>query len=367
MELLVVAGEASGDRHAAEVVSALKARRPELRFFGMGGERLKAAGVELVYGSHEISVMGLTEVLPKIPRILRVLKELAAEAERRKPAAALLVDVPDFNLRLAERLKRRGIKVAWYISPMVWAWRPGRVRQIAQRVDRMLCILPFEEEFYRSTPVRARYVGNPVVEQVPPPDDTASFRRALGLPLEGPSVAMLPGSRRSEIARILPTLAEAARLIEARAVVPVAPGIDRAEIARAFEGLDAHLVDGRAAEVVGACDVAVVASGTAALEAGLMQRPLVVVYRVAPLSYVVGRALVKLEHVSLINLLAGRGVVPELLQGAFTPEAVAGHVETLWSGPARARQLAGLAEVRAKLGGPGAAGRAAEAVLELLP
>lgn len=367
MDLLVVAGEASGDRHAADVVAALKARRPELRFFGMGGERLAAAGVELVHGSHEISVMGITEVLPKIPRILTVLADLARAAAERRPVAALLVDVPDFNLRLAKRLRVLGVPVAWYISPMVWAWRPGRVKAIAARVDRMLCILPFEEEFYRGTGVAARYVGNPVVEQVPAPAEPASFRRALGLPVEGRYLALLPGSRRSEISRILPTLVEAAKKLGEPVIVPMAPGLDRAAIVEAFAGVRAHFVDGRAAEVVGASDVAVVASGTATLEAGLMQRPLVVVYRVAPVSYLVGRAMVKLEHFSLVNLLAGRGVVPELLQRGFTAEAVARHVGELWSGPARVAQLRGLAEVRAKLGGPGAAGRAADAVLELLP
>jgi lipid-A-disaccharide synthase len=366
VDLLVVAGEASGDRHAADVVAALKARRPELRFFGMGGDRLKAEGVELVHGSHEISVMGITEVLPKIPRILTVLKELAATARERKPAAAVLVDVPDFNLRLAKRLKALGVPVAWYISPMVWAWRPGRVKAIAARVDRMMCILPFEEDFYRGTGVAARYVGNPVIEQVPAAAEPAHFRRALGLPVEGRYLALLPGSRRSEIARILPALAGAARLIDAPVIVPIAPGLDREPIARAFEGVRAHFVDGRAAEVVGASDVAVVASGTATLEAGLMRRPLVVVYRLAPVSYLVGRAMVKLPHFSLVNLLAGRGVVPELLQGELTPEAIAKQVAELWSGPARDAQLTGLDEVRAKLGGPGAAGRAADAVLELV-
>jgi lipid-A-disaccharide synthase len=371
MDVLVVAGEASGDRHAADVVAALKAARPGLRFFGMGGPALAAQGVELIHGAHEISVMGFTEVLPKIPRILEVMGDLAAAAEKRKPPVALLVDVPDFNLRLAKRLKAMGVKIAWYISPMVWAWRPGRVRAIAARVDRMMCILPFEEDFYRGTGVRARYVGNPLVEQLPPPQPVGSYRQALQLSEGGPHLALLPGSRRSEIARILPDLVAAARLIAQekpglKVVVPIAPGLERASIAPAFEGLDARFIEGRAAEVVGACDVAVVASGTGSLEAGLMQRPLVVVYRVAPVSYLVGRALVKLKHVSLPNLLAGRALVPELLQADFTPQAVAGAVRPLWEGPAREAQLAGLEDVRKKLGGPGAARRAAEDVLGLL-
>jgi lipid-A-disaccharide synthase len=371
MDVLVVAGEASGDRHAADVVAALRARQPELRFFGMGGQHLEAQGVELIHGAHEISVMGITEVLPKIPRILQVLGDIAEAARARRPVAALLVDVPDFNLRLAKRLKTLAVPVAWYISPMVWAWRPGRVKAIAARVDRMMCILPFEEDFYRGTPVQARYVGNPVVEQIPAPRTPAAWRRELGIAENGRILAVLPGSRRSEIARILPTLAISARALAAenrglRVIVPVAPGLDKTTITPAFTGLEAIFLDGRAAEAVGASDVAVVASGTATLEAGLMQRPLVVVYRLAAVSYLVGRAMVKLPYFSLINLLAGRAVVPELLQGELTTEAVAREVRSLWRGPARDTQLAGLEEVRARLGSSGAAARAASIVLELV-
>jgi lipid-A-disaccharide synthase len=375
VDVLVVAGEASGDRHAADVVAELKRRDPTLRFFGMGGPALEAQGVELSHGSHEISVMGLTEVLPKIPRILQVLGELAAETKKRRPAVALLVDVPDFNLRLAKRVKALGVPVAWYISPMVWAWRPGRVKAIAARVDRMLCILPFEEEFYRGTKVAARYVGNPLVEQLPPRGPPAAFRKSLQLDAgEGrPHLAVLPGSRRSEIARILPELVAAAKLVAVdrpglRVVVPIAPGLERAIVEAPFagSGLDVHFTSGRAAEAVGACDVAIVASGTATLEASLMERPLVVVYRMAPVSYLVGRALVKLDHFSLVNLLAGRTVVPELLQGAFTARAVADEVAKLWEGPARDAQLEGMRGILQKLGPPGAARRAADEIWALV-
>ena len=180
-ELMVVAGEASGDLHAADVLAELRRRRPELRAFGMGGARLEAAGLERLFDAREISVMGIAEVLPRLPRIWRVFRALVRAARQRRPAAALLVDVPDFNLRLARKLRRLGIPVVFYVSPTVWAWRRGRVRQIARDVDRMLCILPFEEDFYRTHGVRARYVGNPVVEQVPPPGAPEAFRRALGL------------------------------------------------------------------------------------------------------------------------------------------------------------------------------------------
>ncbi|MFY0521728.1 lipid-A-disaccharide synthase [Archangium gephyra] len=374
-QILVVAGEASGDAHASELVAALKAQRPDLSFFGMGGSRLAAQGVELLYGAHEVNVMGITEVLPKIPRILQVMGGLAQAAAERRPVCAILVDIPDFNLRLAARLKKLGIPVAYYVSPMIWAWRRGRVKTIAKLVDRMLCILPFEEDFYREAGVSARYVGSPVVEQVPAPASAASFRQKLGLPVETPTLALLPGSRMSEIRRILPSMVGAAKQLVAerpglQVVVPVAPTIPREEILSRFEGSGVQpvLVEGRAPEVVGASDAAIVASGTAALEAGLMQRPLVVVYRVSLVTYLVGRMMLKVAHVALVNLLAGRRVVPELLQGDMTPERIAGEIRRLWvPGTPREEMLQGLEEVRTRLGQHGAAARAAEAVLELLP
>ncbi|HEY0096292.1 MAG TPA: lipid-A-disaccharide synthase [Archangium sp.] len=374
-QILVVAGEASGDAHASELVAALKARRPDLSFFGMGGSRLAAQGVELLYGAHEVNVMGITEVLPKIPRILQVMGGLARAAAERRPVCAILVDIPDFNLRLAARLKKLGIPVAYYVSPMIWAWRRGRVKTIAKLVDRMLCILPFEEDFYREAGVSARYVGSPVVEQVPSPASAASFRQKLGLPVETPTLALLPGSRMSEIRRILPSMVGAAKQLVAerpglQVVVPVAPTIPREEILSRFEGSGVQpvLVEGRAPEVVGASDAAIVASGTAALEAGLMQRPMVVVYRVSLVTYLVGRMMLKVAHVALVNLLAGRRVVPELLQGDMTPERIAGEIRRLWvPGTPREEMLQGLEEVRTRLGEHGAAARAAESVLELLP
>ncbi|QRO01142.1 lipid-A-disaccharide synthase [Archangium violaceum] len=374
-QILVVAGEASGDAHASELVAALKARRPDLTFFGMGGSRLAAQGVELLYGAHEVNVMGITEVLPKIPRILQVMGGLAQAAAERRPACAILVDIPDFNLRLAARLKKLGIPVAYYVSPMIWAWRRGRVKTIAKLVDRMLCILPFEEDFYREAGVAARYVGSPVVEQMPSPASAAAFRQKLGLPVETPTLALLPGSRMSEIRRILPAMVGAAKQLVAerpglQVVVPVAPTIPREEIVSRFEGSGVQpvLVEGKAPEVVGASDAAIVASGTAALEAGLMQRPFVVVYRVSLVTYLVGRLMLKVAHVALVNLLAGRRVVPELLQGDMTPERIASEIRRLWvPGTPREEMLQGLEEVRTRLGEHGAAGRAAESVLELLP
>jgi len=290
-------------------------------------------------------------------------------AVRRRPACAVLVDVPDFNLRMAARLKRLGIPVVYYVSPMLWAWRSGRIRQIARDVDTMLCILPFEEAYYRERGVEARYVGSPVLEAVPPPAPATQFRRELGVQVEAPTLAMLPGSRPSEVARLLPTLARAAKLLKSekpdlQILVPVAPGLSPSDFEETFRkaGVEVILIAGQAPQVVGASDVAVVASGTATLEAGLMNRPVVVVYRVSSLTYWIGRALIRLPYFSLLNLLAQRKLVPELIQDQMTPVRIAAEVRRLWSGPEREALLGGLSEVRGRLGSPGAAKRAAEAV-----
>jgi lipid-A-disaccharide synthase len=373
-ELLVVAGEASGDLHAADVLVELRRRRPELRAFGMGGRRLAEAGLERLFDASEISVMGIAEVLPRLPRIWRVFRALVRAAEQRRPAGALLVDVPDFNLRLARRLKVLGIPVVCYVSPTVWAWRKGRLRHIARDVDRMLCILPFEEEFYRRHGVRAAYVGSPVAEQLPSPGEPERFRRALGLDPWRPTVALLPGSRPSELRRLLPPMALSAALLARERpglqfVVPLAPGVQPTVVKRAFlaQGVAPLLVEGRTAEVAGASDVAVVASGTATLETGLMLRPMVVIYRMSALSWLVGRLLVRVPFVSLVNLLSGRRLVPELLQSALRPQAIATEVRGVWTpGAARDAQLLGLRALRERIGVSRTAARVADEVLEVL-
>ncbi|MGQ0507045.1 MAG: lipid-A-disaccharide synthase [Myxococcaceae bacterium] len=376
LDVLVVAGESSGDQHAADLVAELQRKRPDLHFFGMGGPKLAARFVDRIYDASEVNVMGITEVLPKLRRILRVMDGLGEAAARRTPACAILVDIPDFNLRFARRLKALGIPVVYYVSPTVWAWRKGRLDAIAARVDRMLCILPFEERFYTRHRVPVTYVGNPVVEQVPKPASAVEFRRALGLSETRPTLALLPGSRGGELHRLLPTMLRAARVISEKhpglqLALPVAPSVDRAWIVQQIKlsGLGVALIDGKAPEVVGASDVALVASGTATLEAALMERPLVVVYRVATVSYWVGRALVDVPHIALPNLLLGDRVVPELLQGELTVARVVAEVERLWPGmPDHARVVSRLKGLRPLLspGGAtaaGAASKAADAVL----
>ncbi len=369
-ELLIVAGEASADLHAARALGELRRIRPGVRAFGVGGVHLREAGLEMLAPAEDISVMGLAEVLPRIPRILSILRQLARAAEERRPRAALLVDLPDFNLRLAARLKRIGIPVVYYVSPMIWAWRQGRARKIARLVDRMLCILPFEERFYENTGVSARFVGHPFAEK-PLPQPPAAYRAALGLPEGRTTVTIMPGSRPSELRRLLPPMLEAAERIrvthpDAQFVVPVASTLRREALApylASHRTLEVKLVDGQAEQAVGASDAALVKSGTSTLETALMLRPMVVVYKLSWLSYLVGRLLVRIAHFALVNILAGRGIVPELLQGEASPDRMAAEVNRLLGDrAAREEQLAALREVRASLGEPGAPRRVAEEI-----
>jgi lipid-A-disaccharide synthase len=374
-EVLIVAAEASADLHAARALEELRRLRPGVRAFGVGGPRLREAGLEALWPAEDLSVMGIAEVLPRVPRILAILRGLREAAVARRPAVALLVDSPDFNLRLAKHLKGQGVKVVYYVSPMIWAWRRGRARKIARLVDRMLCILPFEVRFYEGTGVAARFVGHPLAER-PPPATRAAYRAGLGLAPGRTTVALLPGSRPSELARMFPAMLEAAELLRARHpdaqfVVPMASTL-REEAMRPFLAshatLDVRLVPGRADEAVGASDVALVKSGTSTLETALMQRPMVVVYKMAWLSYVVAKIFVRMAHFALVNILAGRAVVPELLQAQASPARMAAEAERLLSDAgAREAQLRGLVEVRGTLGEPGAARRVAEEVAAFLP
>jgi lipid-A-disaccharide synthase len=378
-ELLVVAVEASADLHGAAVLRELRTLRPDVRAFGAAGPLLRAEGCEALVRAEDLSVMGFAEVLPALPRIFRALRMLTRAAKRRRPHAALLIDSPDFNLRLTRRLRRLGVRVAYFIGPSVWAWRTYRVRQIARDVAQMLVILPFEAEFYARHGVSAVYVGNPLLDgrtaessATSQPLQRAAARRSLGLDPDRPAAALLPGSRRQEVHRIWPAMIAAARRLHAHVaelqlVVPVAPTVRREWLET---DLPVTFIDGRAPEVLAAADVAVVASGTATLEAALAPVPMVVVYRLSWLSWVIGRLLVRVPFISLVNLLAGRKVVPELLQRECTGDRIAERAQALLAGGGeRDAQLEGMRQVRERLapaGAPRAARRVAEAVAELL-
>jgi len=357
MNVLVVAGEVSGDQHTARVIAHLQAFCPKAHFFGMGGRHMQAQGVELLVPQEEISVMGISAVIPKLPKIFGALKTLSLEAQNRKPVVALLVDFPDFNARLAKRLKAMQIPVVWYVSPSVWAWRKGRVKTLAKVTDSLLCILPFEPAFYEGSGVNALFVGNPIAEQMPHLKPPAEFKKNLGLSLKTPLLALVPGSRRMEIQRMLPVFVKAANLIakhipELEVIVPLSPGLPREVLLPHLQKLGPpfHLRSEPLGEVVAAAHVALVTSGTASLETALMRIPMVVAYRMSFLNWCVAKCLIRIQHFSLPNLAAGKHLVPELLQFEVTPQNLAMHALALWKGEARETMLEQLETLAAQLG-----------------
>ena len=365
--LLMVAGEASGDLHGARLLADLRRRLPGLEAFGLGGDELAAAGLERLAAASEISVVGLVEALAVLPRARRIFRQLLAECDRRGPALAVLVDFAEFNLRLARELKRRGVPVVYYISPQVWAWRRGRVADVAERVDEMLVLFPFEEEFYRRHGVRVTWVGHPLVDEVPELE-TAWDRGgpAAGEPYR---LALLPGSRRSEVGALLPAMLGAARRLGERVPLRVrlirAPSLPREllEEPLARSGLDVRVVESGRFEAVADCHLALCASGTATLEVGLLRTPMIVLYRLAGWTWLLARLLVKVPHASLVNLVLERAAVPELLQSRAEPEAVAAEAEAILGDPDRvAAMRRDLGALRERLGEPGATARAAARV-----
>lgn len=366
--ILIVAGEVSGDLHAGNMLAELREMRPTLQAFGVGGERLAANGLECFATTDELAHMGLMEVLRELPRIRRLMNGLVAEAARRLPDLAILVDSPDFNLRLAARLRRLGIPVVLYVSPQLWAWRRGRVRIVRRLAREVLCLLPFEVPFYQEHHVPARYVGHPLV------DDIArdGLLNHQILRVKG-KIALLPGSRAMEIRHLLPTMIRAVRELDdnvvSDAVLVEAPGVGKIvdDVIASVEGDERiRRVAGpdRRAELASSA-LAWTASGTATLECALLDVPMVVGYRLQPLSYAVAKLLVRVPHVALVNLIAEERVAPELIQSEWSNERLETISRTLLDGGSEG-QLSALKRVRERLGSPGASRRAAEAVLEYL-
>lgn len=375
--LLVVAGEASGDQHGARMLRELQHLRPGLRAFGLGSTQLRAEGVDLVADSREISVVGISEALAILPRAREIQDLLVAACERRRPDVAVLIDFPEFNLRLARKLKWLGIPVVYYISPQVWAWRQGRVRSISELVDRMLVLFSFEADFYRRHRVPVTHVGHPLVDEVaalPEVADNARRGRSSGTI----RVALMPGSRRSEIRALLPRMLGAVRLlqreIDVEPLLIQAPSVADEFLAPFLTVVEADLggpvtvVREDRFRAIADSHLALCASGTATLEVGLLGTPMLVLYRLGAWSYLLARALVRLPHFSLVNLVLRRSVVPELLQHETAPERVAARALELLRSPesvlAMRRNLAGL---RPALGRPGASLRAAREVAAFLP
>jgi len=375
--LLLSAGEASGDMYAARLATALK-QRLDVAIFGMGGPQMRAAGVEIITDYSEVSVVGITEVLKRLPSLVRAMRRLVKEAQRRKPPFAILTDFPGFHLRLARKLRPQGIRNVYYICPQFWAWRPWRVNLVRRRFAEALCIFHFEEEFYAEAGVPVKFIGHPLVGNVQTTLTRESFCRKYGLQDQGRIITVLPGSRRGEISHHLPVLIEGLRAIRERLpsppqiVVAVAPTLDAAWLENSFPtDWHARFVTNETYNALGAADLAIVSSGTATVETALLGKPMIVVYRLSPLTARLAKPLVKTKFFSMVNLIAGHAIVPELIQDDFTPQRLASEAESLLSGsrggnPRVSQMMRGLEEVRKLLGPPGAVERAADEIARLL-
>ena len=372
--VMIVAGEASGDLHGGNLVREMHALFPELSFCGVGGKKMEAAGVRLSADVADMAVVGLTEVIGKLGAVLKVMRTLKAELKSDPPALLILIDYPDFNLPLAKTARKLGIKVLYYISPQVWAWRKSRIGIIRRTVDKMVVILPFEEEFYREAGVDAVFVGHPLLDVVKIHYPRAEALGRIGLDDEAVTIALLPGSRKSEVARLLPEMLEACRILTdmispVQFVLPLAPTLPFSfvqDIIQRFP-VPVKVVEEDLYDAIALADAAIVASGTATLETALLGVPMVVVYKISALSYAIGKRFIKVAYISLVNLIAGRAVVPELIQQDANPARIAAEVKELI---VNAKMRQGMREsfkaLRGKLGKPGASLRTAKIAGEML-
>jgi lipid-A-disaccharide synthase len=373
--VFISCGEASGDLYAAALVRALRERAPNVGVTGFGGPRLAAEGADLIGTYDGLSVTGLTEALAVLRRSFAMLNRLEAAARAQKPDVFVAIDFPDFNFRLLPRMRALGIPIVYYISPQLWAWRPKRIKTIQRYVDKMLVIFPFEHEIYERAQVPVEFVGHPLIELAQPDQPREAFLRANGLDPARPVVALLPGSRTSEVRHILPTIQAALPAIAAAVpgvqfLIARAPGLDSALFAAAELGKTPPYIiktaTGAADDVLNAADVVITASGTATVQTALHEKPMVIVYRLSPVSYAIGKRLVGVTTFGMVNLVAGRKVAAELIQDEFTPDSVARETIALLTSPERASAMRrDLIDVKQRLGGTGGTGRAADAILSV--
>ena len=371
---MIVAGEASGDLHAANFVKAATSLRPDLQFYGIGGARMRAAGVDTVHDASELAVVGLVEPLLQYRRLSAVLRHMQKLVCRDRPALLVLTDYPGFNLRLARAARACGVKVLYYVSPQVWAWRQGRVRAIGERVDMMAVIFPFETKFYEEHGIPVRYVGHPLVDEVRPTMTRDEAMRHFGLDSRRPAVGLFPGSRRGEIRHVLPIILRAAERIrrthpDVQFILPVASGLRRELLQPVLNsvGVDVTLVDGQSYDVAQVCDAIMTASGTATLEVAMLGVPMVITYKIAWLSYAILSRLLKIPYIGLVNIVAGEEVAKEFVQRRARPEAIAAEICRLLDDRDYAEVVrTKLAEVRNRLGQGGGSEKLARLALEML-
>jgi lipid-A-disaccharide synthase len=382
LRILISAGEASGEMYGAQLIAALEHRDESLAFFGVGGDRMRAAGCDTVVDAKDLAVIGITEILSRLPKILGLYRHLIAEADRRKPDLAIVIDSPAFNWRVARQMKQRGIPTVYYVAPQFWAWRQGRVRLLRDYIDKALVIFPFEEQFYRERGVDATFVGHPLAELPHPPIERGDYAAQFHLDRPKHWITLMPGSRVKEVRMNLPTILESAAQLGLayEFLLPVAPTLDRrfllSLISREKTGPNKITLVPDALPALWHSRAGIVASGTATVEAAMMNTPFVMVYRVSPLTYLMGKPRIKVPHFAMVNLIAGEEVVPELVQHDFTATNVIARLhEILPDGPNRDRMLEGLARVKARLRAPQdssgtvqhPADRAAEIILGMLP
>jgi len=374
VRILISAGEASGEMYGAQLIQALRHQDPALEFFGVGGERMRGAGCDTVVDAKDLAVVGIAEILSHLPRIYGLFNHLISETDRRRPDLAIVIDSPAFNWRVAREMHQRGIPVVYYVCPQFWAWRQGRVKLLRKYVDQALVIFPFEEQFYRERGVDATFVGHPLADLPFPPIARADYARDNHLAPARDWITLMPGSRVKEVRMNLPGILESAQKLgwSYEFLLPVAPTLDRGFVESLIaRPLPIRLVSD-ALPALAHSRGGIIASGTATVEAAMMSTPFVMVYRVSPLTYLLGKPRIKVPHFAMVNLIAGGEIVPELVQQNFTAEKVVARLgEVLPYGPARDKMIAGLNRVKALLRGPGQehahpAERAAEAVLARL-
>lgn len=366
-KILIVAGEASGDLHGANLVKAMKCRDPNLDFYGVGGPKIKEAGVDRLADSADMAVVGFTEVFGKLKQIMAVRRELKSFMGTQKPSLLIAIDYPDFNIPLAKCAKKLGVPVFYYVSPQVWAWRRRRIKTIAEVVNAMAVILPFEESLYREANVNVQFVGHPLLDVVNAAHTKEHAKASLNLRSDKLTVGLLPGSRESEVRVLLPEMMKAAKILQARArdiefILPLADSLSEEFVKKYLdiEHVHVYVVQNRIYDAIAASDLVLVASGTATLEAALLETPMIIVYKVSALSYLIGKTFIKISNIGLVNIIAGEKIVPELIQRAASGEAMAGEAMKILSDEGRMKEMKeGLHRIKGKLGYPGASQRAA--------
>ena len=369
---MIITGEASGDLHGAHLVRAMQRKKKPLFFCGVGGNALRDAGVQILVDISKLAVVGATEVVSKLPNLIKGMMIVRRQLKSRPPDLLILIDFPDFNLRVAPAAKKLGIPILYYISPQVWAWRSSRLKKIRRLVDHMAVILPFEKDYYRKHDIPVTFVGHPLLDNRMPAVHKNSFQQG-----NDPSViGLLPGSRDKEVSRHLPLMLAASNILSRRMenlkfFISLAPTVKKnylEELISAYQGeASCELVSGGVQRIFEKCRFAIVASGTVSLEAAIFGVPMVIVYKVSPLSYWLGRAMIKVEYAGLVNLIEGREVVPELIQDKAAPENIAQKVFEMMKDPSGLEKLRGdLLEARKKLGGAGASERTADIAIGML-